>query len=133
MVPPERPAQRTHQAAEMAAGRTASVVAAAPVGITTYDVDCRHRRCPRGAATADVMMTMVSERGGEASARQWLGNCKATARQLQGNCKATARQLQGNCKATTRQLQGNCKATARQRRDNNKDAKAIGYVAAVVT
>jgi len=43
------------EAAEMAAGRTASVVAAAPVGITIYDAsgDRRRRRCPRGAATAD--------------------------------------------------------------------------------
>jgi hypothetical protein len=50
----------------------APVVAAAPVGITTYDADGdrRCRRCPRGAATADVMMTMAGERGGEAMARQ---------------------------------------------------------------
>jgi hypothetical protein len=47
-----------------------SVVAAAPVGITTYDADGDHRRrrCPRGAATADVTMTMAGERGGEAMA-----------------------------------------------------------------
>ena len=50
----------------------APVVAAAPVGITTYDADGdrRCRRCPRGAAMADVMMTMAGERGGEAMARQ---------------------------------------------------------------
>jgi len=43
----------------------ASVVVAAPVGITTYDADGdrHHRHCPRGAATADVMMTMAGERG----------------------------------------------------------------------
>ncbi len=62
------------EAAEMAAGRTTSVVAAAPVGITTYDADGDHRRrrCPRGAVTADVdvMMTMVGERGGEVTARR---------------------------------------------------------------
>ena len=49
------------------------VVAAAPVGITTYDADGdrRCRRCPRGAATADVdvMIMMAGERGGEAMAR----------------------------------------------------------------
>jgi hypothetical protein len=63
------------------------VVAAAPVGITTYDADGdRHRRrCPRGAATADVMMTMVGERGGEATARRQRGDGEATTRQRQGN------------------------------------------------
>jgi hypothetical protein len=52
-------------------GRTASVVAAAPVGITTYDADGDCRRCPCGAATADVdvMIMMAGERGGEAMAR----------------------------------------------------------------
>ena len=60
------------------AGRTASIVAAAPVGITTYDAngDRRRRCCPREAATADVMMTMAGKRGGEAMARRG----KATAR-----------------------------------------------------
>ena len=55
----------------MAVGRAASVVAAAPVGITAYDFDgdCRRRRCPRGAAMVDVMMTMAGERGGEVTAR----------------------------------------------------------------
>ena len=59
------------EAAEMAAGRTALVVAAALVGITTYDADGdrRCRRCPRGSATADVMMMMSGKRGGEAMAR----------------------------------------------------------------
>ncbi len=59
----------------MAAGRTALVVAAAPVGITTYDADGdrRRHRCPRGAATADVMMMMAGERGGEATARRRRG------------------------------------------------------------
>ena len=58
------------KAAETSAGKTVSVVAAAPVGITTYDAngDHRRRRCPRGAATADVTMTMAGERGGEAMA-----------------------------------------------------------------
>jgi len=83
------------EAAEMAAGRTASVVAAAPVGITTYDADgnCRPRCCPRGAATADVMMTMAGERGGEETARQGDGEATATAtrrrRRRQGNDEAT--------------------------------------------
>jgi hypothetical protein len=61
------------EAAETAAGSTASVVAVAPIGITTYDAngDRRRRRCPCGVATADVdvMMMMVGERGGKATAR----------------------------------------------------------------
>ena len=88
------------------AGRTASVVEAALVGIMTYDADGdrRRRRCPRGAATADVIMTMASERGGE-----------ATARRRRGDGEATARRWRGDDKATTRQRRG------------NKDVKAIGY------
>ena len=56
---------------------------AAPIGIMTYgaDGDHRRRRCPRGAATADVMMTMAGKRGGEATARQRRGNGEATTRQ----------------------------------------------------
>ena len=59
------------EAGETAAGRTASVVAAAPVGIRTYDADDdrHHHCCPHGAAMLDVMMTMAGERGGEAMAR----------------------------------------------------------------
>ena len=74
------------EAGETAAGRMALVVAAAPIGVTTYDADgdrC-HCCCPRGAATADVMMTMAGKRGGEATARQWRGDGdgdKATTRQ----------------------------------------------------
>ncbi len=70
------------EAAEMAAGRTALVVAAEPIGITTYDADGDHRRrrCPRGAATADVMMTMACEKRGKAT-----GDYKATTRQWRGN------------------------------------------------
>jgi len=62
-------------------------VAAARVGITTYDADgdCRRRCCPRGVATADMMMTMAGERGGrgigKATARQWQGDYKTTMRQ----------------------------------------------------
>jgi len=60
------------EAAETAARRIASVVAAAPVEIATYDADgdrrCHH--CPRGAATVDVMMTMAGKRGGKATARR---------------------------------------------------------------
>jgi hypothetical protein len=80
------------EAAETAAGRTASVVAAAPVGITTYDADGdrRRRHCPRGAATADVMMTMAGERGGEATARRRRGDGEATTRQRRGNKDAKA-------------------------------------------
>jgi hypothetical protein len=90
----------------MAAGRTASVVAAAPVGITTYDADGdrRRRRCPRGAATdVDVMMTMAGKRGGEAMARRWRGDGEATARRRRGDGEATARRRRGEYKATTRQ------------------------------
>ncbi len=65
------------------------VVAAAPVGITTYDAngDRRRRRCPRGVATdVDVMMTMAGERGGR-------GDGEATARRqggrVQGNDEET--------------------------------------------
>ena len=49
----------------MAAGRTVSVVAAALVEITTYnaDGDRRRHRCPRGEATANVMMTMEGKWG----------------------------------------------------------------------
>ena len=71
-------AEEAAEAAEKAAGRTASVVAAALVGITTYDADgdCRRRRCPRGAATADVMMMMAGDRG----ARRRQGNDEVTSR-----------------------------------------------------
>jgi hypothetical protein len=75
----------------MAVGKMASVMTAVPVGITTYNADgnCRRRRCPRGAATADVdvMMTMAGEMGGKAMMRQWRGNGKASTRQRQGNKK----------------------------------------------
>jgi hypothetical protein len=66
------------EAAETAAGRTALVVAAAPVGIMTYDADGdrRRRRCPRGVATVDVMMTMAGKRG----AKRWRGDGEATTR-----------------------------------------------------
>jgi regulator of protease activity HflC (stomatin/prohibitin superfamily) len=95
-------------------------VAAAPVGITTYDADGdrRRRRCPRGAATdVDVMMTMVGERGGEATARRRQGNGEATARRRQGNGKAAARRRRGDGKATAkrRRLQGNDEATRMRR------------------
>jgi hypothetical protein len=77
----------------MAVGRTALVVAAAPVGITTYnaDGDRRCRRCPCGVATdVDVMMTMAGERGGKATARQRRGDGEASTRQRQGNKDAKA-------------------------------------------
>ena len=71
------------EAAGTAAGRMASVVAAAQVGITIYDADDDRRRrcCPRGAAMADVKMTMVGERGGDETSRQRRGGYKATTRQ----------------------------------------------------
>ena len=87
-----------------------SVVAAAPIGITTtYDAngDHRRRRYPHGAVMSDVMMTMVGKKGGE-----------VTGRRQQGNGEATARRRQGNSEVTTRQRQG------------NKDEKAISYGAA---
>ena len=73
------------------------VVAAAPVGVTTYnaDGDRRRRRCPRWTVTADVMMTMAGERGGETTARRCRGNGEAT-RQQRGNKDAKAI---GNCAA----------------------------------
>ena len=69
-----------------------SVVAAAPVGIMTYDADGdnRCRCCPRGTATADVMMTMAGKRGGEAMERRRQGDGKATTRQQRGNKDAKA-------------------------------------------
>jgi len=71
-----------------------SVVAAAPIGITTDDADGDHRRrrCPRRVATADVMMTTAGERGVEATSRRRRGNVEATSRRLQGDYKATTRQ-----------------------------------------
>ena len=59
------------EAVEMAAGRTALVVAAARVGITTYNTngDRRCCCCPHGVATADVMMTLAGKMGGEGTVR----------------------------------------------------------------
>jgi hypothetical protein len=89
------------------------VVAAAPVGITTYnaDGDRRHHRCPLGAATVDVMMTMAGKRGGEATARRRRGDGKATSRRRQGNGEATARRRRGDGEAMARRLQDNDEAT----------------------
>ena len=86
------------EAAEIAAGRAALVVAAALVGIRIYNANGdRHRhRCPCGVVTADVMLTMAGERGGEVTARRRRGDGEAT-------------------------------ATATRQRRGNKDAKAIGY------
>jgi hypothetical protein len=114
-MPPERPARRTHPDSRCM-GRTASVVAAAPVGITTYDADGdrRRRRCPCGVATADVMMTMVGEMGGKATARRRRGNGEATVRRRQGNGGATARRRRGDGEATARRRRGDGEATARR-------------------
>jgi hypothetical protein len=60
----------------------------------------RRLRCPHGAVTADVMMTMAGERGGEATARRRRGDGKATARRRRGNGEAMARRLQDNDEAT---------------------------------
>jgi hypothetical protein len=112
-VPPERPARRTHP--DSGNGGSGSVVAAAPVGITTYDADGdrRCRRCPRGAATdVDVMMMMAGERGGEATARRRRGDGEATARRVQGNDKATRMRRQS---AMAPQVAG---ATRNQQEDN---------------
>jgi hypothetical protein len=84
----------------MAAGRTALVVAAEPIGIMTYNADgnLRCRRCPCGEATADVMMTMAGEKGGEAMARRRRGDGEATStRQQRGNkyVKATSYRAAG--------------------------------------
>ena len=86
-------------------GRMALVVAAAPIGITTYDADGDHRCrcCPRGAVKADVMMTMAGKWG---------------ARRRRGDGEATARRRQEDDEKTTRQRRG------------NKDVKAISYGAA---
>ena len=104
--------------AKTAAGRAASVVAAAPVGITAYDADgdCPRHCCPRGAAMVDVMMTMAGERGGEVTARQQRSGGKATARRRRGDDKATARRRRGDGEATARRRQsdGDYKATTRQ-------------------
>jgi len=80
------------KAGETAAGRMASVVSAASIGITTYNADGDHRRhcCPCGAATSNVMMTMAGKRG----SRRRRGGSEMTARQLQGNDEATRMQMQ---------------------------------------
>ena len=68
------------EAAETAAGRTALVVAAEPIGITTYDADGDHRRrrCPCGAA---------AKRGdGEATTKHRRGNKEAKATSYGAAC-----------------------------------------------
>ena len=74
---PEHPPRRTHldsgnRGSGDSSGSTVLVVAAAPIGITTYDTNGDHsrRRYPRGAAMADVMMTMAGEKEGEAKVRR---------------------------------------------------------------
>ena len=49
------------------------------------DGDRRRHRCPRGAATTDVMMMMAGKRGGEVTARRQRGDGEVTTRQQQGN------------------------------------------------
>jgi len=88
-VPPERPARRTHPDSGD--------------GGSGDNGDRRRRRCPRGAATADVMMTMAGERGGEATARRRRGDGEATARRRRGDGEATARRWRGDYKTMTRQ------------------------------
>ena len=92
---------RQRQAVEAAAGRTALVVAVAPIGIMTQDAD-GDRRCqprPCGAATADAMMTMAGERGDEATARRLQGNDEAARMQRQS---AMAPQVAGTRRESTR-------------------------------
>ena len=64
------------EAVEMVAGRTMLVVAAAPIGIMTYDADGdhHHRRCHCGVVTADVMMTMAGKMGDEMTVRRRRGD-----------------------------------------------------------
>ena len=81
-TPPEHPPRRTHpdsgDGGKGDGGGKNGVGGGSSTGrgITTYDADGDHRRrhCPRGAATADVMMTMAGKRGGEAIARQRRGD-----------------------------------------------------------
>jgi len=71
---------------EAAVGRTALVVAAAPIGIPTHNANgnCRRRPRPRGgAATVDAMMMTAGERGDWAMARQLQDNKEATRMQRQ--------------------------------------------------
>jgi hypothetical protein len=105
------------EAAETAAGRTALVVAAEPIGITTYDAggDHRHHRCPCGVAMADVMMIMAGEKGGEAMVRRRRGDGEATARRRRGDGEATARRRRGDHKATERQQGCKCNQLWRRR------------------
>jgi hypothetical protein len=75
-------------------------MAAALIEIMTYDTDGnhRHRRCPHGIETADVMITMADKRG-EATVRRRRVNYMATTRQRRGNkdakASAMAPQVQG--------------------------------------
>jgi hypothetical protein len=75
-VPLERPLQRTHpdsgNGGRGDGGGKNGVGGGSSTGRDNdYDAkgDCCRCCCPRGAATADVMMMMAGERGGEATAR----------------------------------------------------------------
>ena len=49
------------EAAETVTGRTASVVAAAPVGITTYDADGDRRRRFKNTSLSDHFLKVVTK------------------------------------------------------------------------
>jgi hypothetical protein len=90
-APPEHPPRWTHPDSGGGGrgddnGKNGVGGGSSTVRDNDYDADGDHhrRRCPRGAVTADVMMTMAGERGGEAPARRQQGDGdgnKATTRQ----------------------------------------------------
>ena len=73
------------EAVETATGRTVLVVAAAPIGITTYNAngDPRRCRCPDSRRDDDDVGRKVGVKRGR-------GDYKATTRQQRGNKDATA-------------------------------------------
>ena len=76
-MPPERPARRTHPDSSIGGsgdgGKKNGVGGGSSTG-RDNDLRCRW---PRGAATADVMMTMAGEGDGEATVRRLRGEYKA--------------------------------------------------------
>ena len=95
--PPEHPPRQTHPDS-IYRGRL--VVAAARIGIMTYDANGDHR----------CRLPSLSSWGGDGRRDDYDGRQKGG----RGDGKATARQRRGNGKATVRQLQGDCNATTRQ-------------------
>ncbi len=79
-MPPERPARRTHpDSGNGGSGDGGKKNGVGRGSSTGRDNDLRCR-WPRGAVTADVMMTIAGDRGGKATARQRRGDGKATVR-----------------------------------------------------